>query len=170
MNIRIGAALTVLALTAGGATAQVSGQGGPVQIGADSQRIEQQANAMYLDGRVEILQDKARLRTDHATITYAEPGGDINRIEATGNIFYVTVDAQGQQTIMKGDNAVYTKADDTMVVTGNVILQQGQNVSTGNRLVSQVSKGITTFTANPGGQTKGRVRSVLYPNNNRPAQ
>jgi lipopolysaccharide export system protein LptA len=169
MKIRMAAALAVLALTGGAATAQVSGQGGPVQVGADSQRIEQQANTMYLDGRVEILQDKARLRTDRATITYAEAGGDINRIEATGNIFYVTVDAQGQQTIMKGDNAVYTKADDTMVVTGNVILQQGQNISTGNRLVSQVSKGITTFTADPGGQTKGRVRSVLYPNNG-PAQ
>jgi lipopolysaccharide export system protein LptA len=165
MKIRMAAALTVVALMAGAATAQVSGQGGPVQVGSDSQRIDQQANTMYLDGRVEILQDKARLRTDRATIIYSQAGGDINRIEATGNIYYVTVDAQGQQTIMKGDNAVYTKADDTMVVTGNVILQQGQNVSTGNRLVSQVSKGITTFTANPGGQTKGRVRSVLYPSN-----
>lgn len=165
MKLRIFASLAVVALIAGSAGAQVSGEGGPVQVGADVQRVDQQANAMYLDGRVEILQDKARLRTEHAKIIYAQEGGDIVSIEATGGVHYITVDTQGQETIMKGDQAVYTKADDTMVVTGNVVLQQGQNVSTGTRLVSQVSKGVTTFTAGANGT--GRVRSVLYPSNKR---
>ena len=73
---------------------------------------------------------------------------------------FVTKDAQGQDTIVRGDNAVYTKSDDTMVMTGKVIMQQGQNVMTGSRLTSQVSKGITTL--DPGGQ--GRVSGVFFPN------
>lgn len=162
-GILAGTALLTLAFVLP-ADAQVSGQGGPVQVGADVQHIDQNSNTMFLDGRVEIMQDQARLRADHAKIVYAQQGGDIVSMEASGNVYYVTKDAQQQDTVMKGDNAVYTKADDTMVVTGGpVILQQGPNVSTGNRLVSQVSKGITTFTANATEAGQGRVRTVLYP-------
>ncbi len=160
MNKRILATVAGLILVAAGgaAIAQVSKQGGPVQVGADQMHSEQSTHTMFLDGRVEILQDNARLRADHAKIVYATEGGDIISMEATGNIYYVTQGAQNEQTVMKGDAAVYTKSEDTMVVTGDVILQQGQSVMSGNRLVSQVSKGITTMDA------KGRVTGVFYPN------
>ncbi len=160
MKKRILATVAGLILVAAGGTAiaQVSKQGGPVQVGADQMHSDQNSHTMFLDGRVEILQDNARLRADHAKIVYATEGGDIISMEANGNIYYVTQDAQNQQTIMKGDNAVYTKSEDAMVVTGDVILQQGQSVMSGNRLVSQVSKGITTMDA------KGRVKGVFYPN------
>ena len=90
MKMRMAAALTALALTGlaaigGVATAQVSGQGGPVQVGSDSQRIDQQANTMYLDGRVEILQDKARLRTvNQDRLGGASMDGEV---KAKGDVF-----------------------------------------------------------------------------------
>ncbi len=153
----------LMVIVAAPAGAQVSNQGGPVQVGADQMHSDQNTRTMYLDGRVEMIQDNARLRADHAQILYAEGGGDVQHMEASGNIYYVTTDTQGQQTIIKGDNAVYNKSDDTMVVTGDVILQQGQSVMTGNRLTSQVQKGITTLDANPTQTGKGRVKAVLYP-------
>src|SRR3569623_1281098 len=99
------AALVVFVASPSGA--QVSNQGGPVQVGADQVHSDQNTHTMYLDGRVEMMQDNARLRSDHAKIAYAEGSGDIQHMEADGNIYYVTTDAQGQQTIIKGDHAVY---------------------------------------------------------------
>jgi lipopolysaccharide export system protein LptA len=148
------------ALASSATLAQVAQQGGPVQWSADQVHSDQNTNTFYLDGRVEIIQDQARLRADHAKMVQSGQGGEVTNIEANGNIYYVTKDAQGQDTIVKGDNAVYTKSDDTLIMTGNVIMQQGQNVMTGSRLTSQVSKGISTL--DPGGQ--GRVKGVFFPN------
>ncbi len=64
---------------------------------------------------------------------------------------------------MRGDDAVYTKADDTMVITGDVILEQKQNVMNGNRLVAEIGAGQTHFDATPGGKANGRVKAVIYP-------
>ncbi len=168
------AVTTGLALMlAGSASAQVSGKGGPVMVGADHTEIDQNARTQVFEGRVEVIQDDARLRADHVKITRlagtnGNGVGDVDTIEATGNVYYVTTDTAGQQNIAKGDQAVYTKASDTMVMTGDVILQQGQNVSTGNRLVSQVSKGLTTFDASPTSANHGRVKMVIYPDKAQP--
>jgi len=155
-------------ILAGSAQAQVSGKGGPVQVSADHTEMDQNSRTQTFDGRVEVIQDDARLRADHVKILrLAGPNGngvgDIDTIEATGNVYYVTKTVDGQQNTAKGDQAVYTKASDTMVMTGDVILQQGQNVFTGNRLVSQVSEGLTTFDASPTSANHGRVKAVIYP-------
>ncbi len=159
------AALTVIAAAAVVAPvmAQVSRQGGPVQWSSDQVHSDQNTNTIFLDGRVEIQQDQARLRADHAQIMQATQGGDVSHIEATGNIYYITTDAQNQQTVIRGDNAVYNKSDDTMVMTGDVVMKQGQSVMSGTRLVSQVSKGITTLDAKTA-NGPGRAKGVFYPN------
>ncbi len=169
MTYRILAGVAAVALIAAGgaAMAQVlASDGGPVQVGADSWHADNNAHIQYFDGRVEIQQEKARLRADHAKINYTA-SNEIVSIEATGNVYYVTKDSKGQDSIMKGENAVYTQSSDTMVVTGGpVILQQGQNVMTGTRLVSQVKAGITTLDSAPTDAGKGRVRGVFYPEKN----
>lgn len=165
MSHRILAGLAAVAVIAAGGAAfgQAAQDGGPGQFGADEMRTDNNSHITYLDGRVEIIQNNARLRTDHAKILSAVDG-EIISIEASGNVYYVTKDSQGQDNIMKGDNAVYTQANDTMVVTGSpVILQQGQNTMTGTRLVSQVKAGITTLDSSTAGAGNGRVRGVFYP-------
>jgi len=164
-SLRIVAIMSCAAIALASASlAQVSSKGGPIQLGSDTQSINQNDHTQVLDGRVEVIQADGRLRADHIVMTYAPPEGGSSgfgplvTIEATGNIYYVT-----PESTVKGDKAVYTKASDTMVLTGDVILQQGQNVTTGNRLVSQVGAGITTMDANPTSAGKGRVRAVIYP-------
>jgi lipopolysaccharide export system protein LptA len=160
------AVAALIAVAGGAAVAQVSPEGGPVQVTADTWKTDNTTHTTYLDGRVEIQQQNARLRSDHAKILSAADGSIIN-ITADGNVYYVTKDTKGQDNIMKGDNAVYTEADDTMVVTGGpVILQQGQNVMTGTRLVSHIKAGDSTLDAAPTDAGKGRVRGVFYPQKN----
>ncbi len=153
------AVAAALGLVAMAASAQVSGGKGPISVGADLQTMDEKSHVATLTGRVELIQDGARLRADNAKITF-EPGpngsgfGPIQLIEATGNVYYVT-----QDSTMKGDKAVYTKSTDQMVLTGDVILTQKQNVFTGNRLVYGVTDKTTTFDA----PTSGRVKAVIYP-------
>lgn len=167
--------LAVLALVLAAAIApeltqaQVSSQGGPIMVGSDTASMNQADHTQTLDGRVEIIQQDARLRADHVVMTYL-PGetensfGPISTIVATGNIYYVRPDST-----VKGDKAVYTKSDDTMVVTGDVVLTQDKNVMTGNKLVSQVGKHITTLDANPVNGNPGRVHAVFYPDDKKGA-
>ncbi len=147
------------------AGAQVSPQGGPVMVGGDNWHADENAHTQTWDGRVEITQNDSHLQADHIVITHAAGGdgenkgwGEVVRIEASGNVYYVTPD-----DTVKGDTAVYTKADDTMVISGDVILTQSKNVMTGTRLVAQVGAGITTMDAAPTSLAKGRVHAVIYP-------
>ncbi len=165
-NHLVSAAAAVLALAlAGSASAQISTQGGPVMVGADTLHADSNSHTLYYDGRVEVTQADSRLRADHIVVVQSgttrngsQGWGDVISITATGNVYYVTPDETA-----KGDNAVYTKADDTMVITGDVILQQNQNVMTGTRLVAEIGAGQTHFDAAPGSKTNGRVKGVFYP-------
>lgn len=152
-------ALTVLAMpaTGGAQTAPpVARAGGDaVSFGADGG--EYTSTGIALRGRAEVVQGSNRLRAD--SINGAIVSGDLTRVEASGNVYFVTPD----QTI-RGDRAVYTLASDEVVVTGDVILTQGQNVLTGGRLVYNTRTESARMEGGAG-SNGGRIRGVFYPDN-----
>ncbi len=126
-------------------------QGGqPIMWGADE--VSRTPTALSLRGRAELTQGDNRIRADRVEGTISN--GDLNRVEATGNVYFVTP----EQTI-RGDRATYTPANDTIVLTGDVILTQGQNVMTGGRLTYNTR----TEAAQMDGSSGGRVQGVFYP-------
>lgn len=156
--------MAVTGLGAPFAVAQLAGtssSGGPIMYSADNMQADNTDHSVTLTGRVQLLQDTASLQADNVRITYTQSASgnwdQLSRIDATGRIYYV-VDDQ----VMRGDKAVYTQSNDTMVVTGDVILKQGQNVLTGQRLTYVVGIKKSTIDGAPSGQG-GRVRGVFYP-------
>jgi lipopolysaccharide export system protein LptA len=154
------------------ASAQISGKAEPIAYGADHTEANAKDHTFTYTGRVEMIQGEARLRADNIKVFTAPPRGDatangwgaVERIVAEGNIYYVTPD----QT-MKGDHGVYTQGDNTMVLTGEVVLTQGQSLMTGNRLTYNSVTGQLTIDANPvNNAAKGRVRGVFYPDGQQP--
>ncbi len=147
-------ALIALALAAlptiGDAQSFQSGQ--PIMWGADE--VSRTPAALSLRGRAELTQGDNRIRADR--VEGAISGGVLSRVEATGNVYFVTPD----QTI-RGDRAVYTPANDTIVLSGDVILTQGENVMTGARLTYNTR----TEAAEMDGGASGRVQGVFYPEN-----
>jgi lipopolysaccharide export system protein LptA len=124
----------------GGAMAQTPPAGGnnssaPVDISADEQEVINSQCKTIFRGAVEVLQDKARMRAATMTVYNRRkvagqgllgPGGnadcgDVDRVEADGNVFYVTP----EQTV-RGDHAVYDYATDTVVVTGDVVASRAR--------------------------------------------
>ncbi|HYF23426.1 MAG TPA: LptA/OstA family protein [Caulobacteraceae bacterium] len=161
-----------LALCVGGAQAQISASGGPIDITADSLEVVEAQRVQRWRGKVEALQGQNRLRADAIDVfhgtgaggarpTNAAPGtgwGEIDRLEAVGGVYFVT-----PQQVARGDKAVYTTATDTIVITGNVVIAQGENVLRGDRLTIEVASGRSTMDAGPGGGPGERVRGVFYP-------
>jgi len=152
------AALTLLALPAVG-DAQSGGTTSrqPIAIGADDG--EYATDRISLRGRAEVTQGDNRLRAEAMT-AYRDAQGQITRVEATGTVYFVTPTQS-----MRGDRAVYTLSNGELVVTGNVILNQGKNVLTGGRLVYNVNTDAANMSGAPRGGTAGsRIQGVFYPN------
>lgn len=156
------AAATLMSASQGQAQLASGGEGGPIMFSADNMQADNADHTVVLDGRVQLLQDNARFQADYVKIFYTQSStgerDQVSRIEARGKIYYV-VDDQ----VMRGDQAVYTRADDTMIMTGDVILKQGQNVLTGNRLTYVVGPKRSTLDGAPASSSRGRVRGVFYP-------
>jgi lipopolysaccharide export system protein LptA len=153
-------ALTIVAtLMSGSASAQLGRNGqGPLGINAEDFRYDPGACLAVWSGKVEATQDQMRLRADTLNV-YSHKGGktcsgDFDRMEASGNVFYVTPELKA-----RGDKAVYVVANDTVTITGRVVVSSDQGVTETNRLVLNVN----TNEARMGGDPGQRVRAVIYP-------
>jgi lipopolysaccharide export system protein LptA len=167
-----------------GATAQAQiapSSNGPIDITADNGTLVNSTCEATWSGAAEALQGTSRLRANvikaylkkkapgaAGQSAPAGPGGAANasdcgatqRIEADGNVFYVTPDQ-----VAHGDHAVYNADADQIVMTGNVIVVQGKNVVRGDKMTIHVStREVIIDSVAQGRGTPGRVRAVLYPN------
>lgn len=149
-TLRIAAAALALAALPTIGDAQSFQGGQPIMWGADE--VSRTPTALSLRGRAELTQGDSRIRADRVEGVISN--GDLSRVEAVGNVYFVTP----EQTI-RGDRAVYTPSNDTIVLTGDVILTQGENVMTGGRLTYNTR----TEAAEMDGAGNGRVQGVFYP-------
>lgn len=149
----------------------------PVDITADEAEVQNEQRLTIWRGNVEALQGQNRLRTPQLTVYFAQrqapPAGQpaasptgslgsIERMEATGPVYFVTP----TQTA-KGDKGVYTASDETITLTGNVVLVQDRNVAKGDTLtINQRTGQSTLVSAAKGRGASQRVRGVFYPSSN----
>lgn len=156
---------------------------GPLDVTADTlDKFDDQHLVIYR-GNVEAVQNGARLTCDvlnvyfeptppaaggaapakpSASTSTAQDGfGQLKQAVAEGHVFYVT-----QTQTARGNHAVYDAAPDTVTMTGDVVVVQGQNVLRGDKMVMELKTGHTQVFANITGRNKpGRVRGVFYNDN-----
>lgn len=126
----------------------------PVEVAADQLSVDQVDGSAVFTGNVVIGQGEMRLSADKVTVDYAE--GDQSRIQ--------TLRAEGGVTLVSGADAaeageaVYDVGSGNVTLTGDVVLTQGRNVLTGDRMTVNLATGTA--------QVDGRVRSILQPANN----
>ena len=140
----------------------------PIDASADD--IVNQGSVTVLRGQVDVRQGPTRILADEMKIySGTSTGGvgavgDIQKIEASGNFYYLTPEQE-----VRGVNGVYTEGDNTFVVTGDVILLQGENVVTGDRLVYNLGSEEARVTGTCKGRkcgSKGRVNILIKSTNN----
>ena len=103
---------------------------------------------------------KAKTKTKTKTIKAATPGPggeqNIRRLEAIGNV----VVTQKDQTA-SGNVGIFDMKANTVTLTGNVVMTQGQNVLRGEKLVVNLTSGVSRIESGKGGS--GRVEGLFMP-------
>lgn len=124
----------------------------PVEVTADQFSVDQASGKAVFDGNVLIAQGEMRLSAGTVTIEYAEEGSEnaISRLLASGGVTFVT-----SSDAAEAANAIYSVAQGTVTLSGDVLLTQGRNAIAGDRLVLNLEDG--------NGRMEGRVRTVFTP-------
>jgi len=141
----------------------------PIDITAAHQEVFNAERRVVYTGDVVSIQGDDRLTTPQLTIFYkkndaatpktqpADSGmqsAKVERMEAEGTVYFTTPTQNA-----RGDHGTYLAAPDTITLIGNVVLVQGKNVSTGDKLVIDRRTDHSTLYS---GQSSKRVRGVFY--------
>jgi lipopolysaccharide export system protein LptA len=139
----------------------------PVKIRATALEIREKDNMATFTGDVYVLQGDTEMRCNVLVVSYEKetgtrtanaaepgPGGDrqIHRIEAKGNVVVVQKDQNAS-----GDAATFNMRENTVALVGNVIVTRGTNVLRGQRLVVDLTSGVSKM---DGGRIDGIFQSA----------
>lgn len=124
----------------------------PVEVTAENLSVNQADGTAIFTGDVLVKQGEMRLQSASLRVEYDATGKAINKLYATGGVLLVNATDAAE-----ANEAVYTIASGEVVMTGKVLMTQGQTAIKGERLVISLKSGTgrmeggvtTTFT--PGG-------------------
>ncbi len=142
----------------------------PVHIEAASLEVRDKDKQATFSGNVNVVQGDTTMRCKVLVVHYDnnQPGGmksatpgaggasQISRLEAKGGV----VVTQAEQTAT-GDTGLFDMKSNTITLLGNVVVSQGGNVVRGERLVVDMTTGVSKVDA---GDTKGPVRMLIEQN------
>ena len=129
----------------------------PIEISADQLSIDQADGSAMFVGNVMIGQGEMRLSAGKVRVEYSAPDG-----QATGQISRLL--ASGGVTLVNGNEAAeaqeaeYSVETGVIVLRGNVILTQGANALSADRMVVNLNTGQANL--------EGRVKTILQPQSN----
>ena len=144
----------------------------PVHIEAATLEVRDKDKVATFSGDVKVQQGDTGLRCKSLVVFYegddakgktmiqANPGPSgqqkIKRLEARGGV----VVTQKEQTAT-GDLGLFDMKTNTVTLTGNVVMTQGQNVLRGDKLVVDLTSGVSRVESGKNGQ--GRVQGLFLP-------
>jgi lipopolysaccharide export system protein LptA len=147
----------------------------PVKIDAATLEVRDKDKVATFSGDVHVTQGDTNLRCKALVVFYEQddatadkskslkaaspgPGGQqrIKRLEARGGV----VVTQKEQTAT-GETGVFDMKTNTVTLNGKVVMTQGQNVLRGDRLVVDLTSGVSRVESGKDGQ--GRVQGLFQP-------
>lgn len=144
----------------------------PIKIDSDRLDVFDKDKKAIFDGNVIAVQGETTMRCKTLTVFYeqgvggqasggsAAKTGDgdngVRRLECAGPMTVISKDQ-----IATANNAIYDKAEQKVYLNGNAKLTQGENVTTGDRLIYDLANSRASVERKPG----QRVRALLVPGN-----
>jgi lipopolysaccharide export system protein LptA len=140
----------------------------PVKIQAASLEVREKEKTATFSGDVQVSQGDTELRCKTLNVFYDdEPGGramkaaepgpsgqrQIRRIEAKGGVTVVQKDQHAT-----GDSAIFNMRENTVTLTGNVVVTRGQDILRSQRLVVDLTSGVSKM-------DQGRVEGLFQARN-----
>ncbi len=127
----------------------------PIEITANQLTVDRETGNAIFEGDVYAVRGVLTLNADELQVLYDEEKDEddgIREIIATGNVILVN-----GPDVAEAERAVYVPSDDTMTMTGNVLLTQERTVISGNLLLVNLVTGQ--------GQMTGQVRTTFSSRN-----
>jgi lipopolysaccharide export system protein LptA len=137
----------------------------PVRIRAAALEVREKDKQATFSGDVHVVNGDTELRCRSLVVFYDDdsgsaknmkaadpgPGGEksIKRIEAKGGVTVVQKDQNAA-----GDAAIFNMRENTVTLTGNVVVTRGQDVLRGQRLVVDLTSGVSKM-------DQGRVEGLF---------
>lgn len=127
-------------LTLGGINADSSD---PVEVTADTLNVDQETGKAVFETNVVIGQGDMRIAAARVEVTYDDASGDITRLNATGGVTFVTATEEAE-----AEEADYDLQSGNLVMTGDVLLTQGENAISADRMDVNLDTGRAEMTGN----------------------
>ena len=150
----------------------------PIKIDADKLDVLDKENRAVFSGNVVAVQGETTVRCSTMTVFYegrqgpgAKPAAQPAQAGQGGDSNIRKIDCQGPVTVVSktqaatANHAVFDRASNTVIMTGNVALNDGPNVTRGERLVYNTETGVANVE-----NSKGRVLGYSVPNATEGAQ
>ena len=125
----------------------------PVEIEADNLTVNNADGSAEFTGNVLVGQGDMRLAAGAIRVEYGTDGKSINRLIASGGVTLTNASEAAEAR-----EAIYTIASGEVVMTGDVLLTQGQTALSGQKLIIDLKAGT--------GHMEGRVQTTFMPGQN----
>jgi lipopolysaccharide export system protein LptA len=144
----------------------------PIKIDADRLDVFDKESRAVFAGNVVAVQGDSTMKCTTLTVFYeprrqegaaqaapAPGAGDsqINKIDCKGPVTIVS-----KSQVATGNNATFDRVANKVLLSGNVALSDGPNVTRGERLVYDLNTGVANVETAPG----GRVKALFVPGSN----
>ncbi len=148
------------------AYAQLSREGGELQVQAQSTVLKEKLREVVLSGDVDIVQDDSRLGASSVVFKYSGTGKskisngigsnfeNLVSIRADGEVYYVTPDIK-----VRANSGVYLTETDIITLKGDVVIAYGDDIATGCELEIRIGDGQSWLNG-----CEDRVRMLITPN------
>lgn len=158
--------LFVITVLMPSAYAQLSSEGGELQVQAQSTVLKEKLREVVLSGDVDIVQDDSRLGANSVILKY---GGTNNSntsngigsnfenlvsIRADGEVYYITPKIK-----VRANSGEYRTETDRITLTGDVVIAYGDDIATGCELEIRIADGQSWLNG-----CEERVRMLITPN------
>lgn len=125
----------------------------PVEITADTLSVNNADGSAVFSGNVLVGQGEMRLSAAEVRVDYAPDSRAIERLHATGGVTIAS-----RQDAAEAREAVYTIDSGLVVMTGDVLLTQGESALSGQKLTLNLKDGT--------GVIEGGVSTTFVPGGN----
>ncbi len=129
----------------------------PVEITSEELAVDQASGSATFTGNVIVGQGDIRMTCAEMRVEYVQDPdtgrNEIDVIRMFGGVTFVSPEEAAE-----ADSAVYTLADDLLVMTGNVLVTQGTTALSADKLTYNLETG--------NGVMEGRVKTILQPGSN----
>jgi len=128
----------------------------PITIKSNELTADNKGKTAVFTGKVVAKQGDITIFADKITVNYADKKGDVEKIEASGNVRIVQQNKTGTAA-----QAVYDSSDGRITLTGNPRVMQGGNSISGKTITYYVDDDKSVVSG--GDDPKSRVEAVINP-------